>query len=377
MKNPGTPTSGFVPMMTVLAQVSGQMRARGGGRGASTGRPPRGHRRGRRGRAAPDALSRGPGRGRRGRGPAARPGRAVRRLAVQRGAQPAGSGGAGGGPRLAGVRRAGELVTARPDRLGDGGQVRRCRRAGRDRRLPPRRTPADDPGRLRDRRHLHGGETQARRGHRGHRAQLAGQPVGPGRGGGLERPVRRLHRFPPPGAPGVRRVGHLPGRAEHHGERLPAVRRHLPDLPGRPGRSGRPARARAGGAVVRARPGQAGRSAAAGPGKRRDGAGRGGQAADRPQGRGERQRRRGPGPARGRHPAPALCRRGTADGRALAEPRGRPGRPGGVRRHRARPAAAQRRRQPSGPGRGQVRGPADGGGRVAAVPAGRRPGAGT
>ena len=31
MKNPGTSTSGFVPMMTVLAQVSGQMTARGGG----------------------------------------------------------------------------------------------------------------------------------------------------------------------------------------------------------------------------------------------------------------------------------------------------------------------------------------------------------
>src|SRR2546423_10021125 len=31
MKNPGTPTSGFVPMMTILAQVSGQMRTRGGG----------------------------------------------------------------------------------------------------------------------------------------------------------------------------------------------------------------------------------------------------------------------------------------------------------------------------------------------------------
>ena len=43
----------------------------------------------------------------------------------------------------------------------------------------------------------------------------------------------------------------------------------------------------------------------------------------------------------------------------------------------ARPAAAQRCRQPSGSGRGQVRGPADGGGRVAAVPASRRPGAGT
>jgi len=36
-------------------------------------------------------------------------------------------------------------------------------------------------------------KTQARRGHRGNPAQLAGQPVGPGRCGGLERPVRGLH----------------------------------------------------------------------------------------------------------------------------------------------------------------------------------------
>ena len=43
-----------------------------------------------------------------------------------------------------------------------------------------------------------------------------------------------------------------------------------------------------------------------------------------------------------------------------------------LRRHRARPAAAQRCRQPPRAGRGQVRGPADGGGRVAAVPPGRR-----
>ena len=235
-------------MMTVLAQVSGQMR---GGRGGSAGRAPRGHRRGRRGCAAPDALSRGPGRRCRRRGPATRAGRAIRGLAVQRGAQPPGARGAGGGPRLAGIRRSGELVAARTHRLGDGGQVGRGRRARRDRRLPPRRAAADDPGRLRDRRHLHGGETQAGRGCRPRPAQLAGQPVGTGRGGGVARAVRRLHRFPAPGAPGLRGTRYPPGRAERRRQRLPAVRRHLPDLPGRPGGAGRPARARPGGAVVR------------------------------------------------------------------------------------------------------------------------------
>ena len=247
-------------MMTILVQVSGQVR---GGRGGSTGRAARGHRRGRRDRAAPDALPRGPRRGRRRGGPAARAGRAFRGLALQRGAQPPGAGGAGRGPRLAGIRRAGELVAARAHRFGDGGQVGRGRRARRDRRLPPGRTAADDPGRLRDRGHLHGGEAQARRGYRPHPAQLAGQPVGPGRGGGVARPVRRLHRLPAPGAPGLRGVRHPPGRAEPGGECLPAVRHRLPDLPGRPRGPGRPARARPGGAVVRTRPDQAGRRPAA------------------------------------------------------------------------------------------------------------------
>ena len=34
------------------------------------------------------------------------------------------------------------------------------------------------------------------------------------------------------GAPGLRRVRHPPGRTRRRGERLTAVRRHLPDLPG-------------------------------------------------------------------------------------------------------------------------------------------------
>ena len=124
-------------------------------------------------------------------------------------------------------------LAPRADRIGDGGPVGRDRRAGGDRRVPPGRAAADDPGRLRDRRHLHGGEEAARGAGRPGSAPLAGQPVGPGRGRRLGRPVRRLHRFPAPGAASVRRVRHLPDGAEPRRERLPAVRRRLPDLPGR------------------------------------------------------------------------------------------------------------------------------------------------
>ena len=155
-------------------------------------------------------------------------------------------------------------------------------------------------------------------------------------------------------------VTYLPGaNVEESASRLSDV--DLPDLPGRPRRPGRPARARPGGAVVRARSGPGGRRPAPGAGKRRDGTGRGGPAADRSPGRGERLCRGGPGHARGRHPAPAGHLGREADGRALAEPDGRPGRTGGGRgrSHRPRPAAAERRGQPPGPDRGQVRGPAD------------------
>ena len=232
-------------------------------RGSSSGRAPRGHRRGRRDRAAPHALPRGPRRGR-GRGrPAARAGWPFRGLAVQRGAQPPGACGAGRRPRLAGIRRPGELAAARAHRLGDGGQVGRGGRARGDRLLPPGRTAADDPGRLRHRGHLHGGEAQARRGDRPQPAELAGQPVGPGRGGGLAWPVRRLHRLPAPRAPGLRGVRHLRGRTEPGRECLPAVRHRLPYLPGRPRGAGRPARPRPGGALVRTRSDPAGRRPAA------------------------------------------------------------------------------------------------------------------
>ena len=68
-----------------------------------------------------------------------------------------------------------------------------------------------------------------------------------------------VHRFPPPGAAGLRGVGHLPGRAERRGQRRPAVGHRVPDLPGRPRGTGRPGRPRARGAVVRAGPGPGGR----------------------------------------------------------------------------------------------------------------------
>ena len=276
----------------------------------------------------------------------------VRGLAVQRGAQPPGARRLGRRARLAGLPRPGGLVVSPAHPVGDGGPVGRGRGAGRDRGVPPGRTGADDPGRLRHRRHLHRREAEARGRPRRHAAALAGQRVGPGRGRGLARPVRRLHRLPPPGAAGLRAIGHLPGRSRRRRQRVPAVRHRLPDLPGRPGGPGRPGRPRAGRAVVRARPDPAGRDAAAGPGKQRDRAGGGDPAA----------------PTRGPRRTPAPWWSGCCSRRARCTS-GASGRHGGPSRSGrtwwrpgsadsgagARPAAAQRRREPPRAGRGPLR----------------------
>jgi hypothetical protein len=89
-------------------------------------------------------------------------------------------------------------------------------------------------------------------------------------------------------------------------------------------------------------------------------------------GRGERQLGRGPGTARGGHAAQAVRQGGAPYRLALAGPGSR--RRSGLRSQGARPAAAQRRREPPRAGRVPLRRPDGRYGRVAALPPGSRTG---
>jgi len=201
-------------------------------------------------RCCAQTPSRGfPGRGRRG-AVAARPrAAAVRRLAYNEGANRRVLVRAGAGSRLAGVSR--QVQMDHKASIGDGGQVRRCRRAGRDRPFKRVRTPL-----MTQSDYMGSATSPRRRNASSPRATGSPRPVAGRQWGRVRRRpgtgrCGRIQRFPPP-VPGVRESS--PTGRDEPPERAPGCR--SPSGPAGD-REGPVDCSRAGWrAVVRARPGR-------------------------------------------------------------------------------------------------------------------------